>query len=60
MGSGDSTVAGMLAGLAQGFDVHEAFRNAVASGTATAFSQDLANKEMIEKVRSEIELTDLK
>lgn len=60
VGSGDSTVAGMLAGLAQGFDVHEAFRNAVASGTATAFSQDLANKEMIEKVRSEIELTDLK
>lgn len=60
VGSGDSTVAGMLAGLAQGFNVHEAFRHAVASGTATAFSQDLANKEMIEKVRSEIELTDLK
>ncbi|WP_412519510.1 1-phosphofructokinase [Staphylococcus simulans] len=60
VGSGDSTVAGMLAGLAQGFNVHEAFRHAVASGTATAFSQDLANKEMIENVRSEIELTDLK
>lgn len=60
VGSGDSTVAGMVAGLAQGFNVHEAFKHAVASGTATAFSQDLANKEMIEKVRSDIELTDLK
>ena len=50
----------MLAGLAQGLSTDEAFRNAVASGTATAFSQDLADKAMIDKVRAQIELTDLK
>ncbi|MCD8914107.1 1-phosphofructokinase [Staphylococcus simulans] len=60
VGAGDSTVAGMLAGLAQGLSTDEAFRNAVASGTATAFSQDLADKATIDKVRAQIELTDLK
>ena len=37
VGSGDSTVAGMVAGLSMGLNVDEAFQQAVASGTATAF-----------------------
>ena len=59
VGSGDSTVAGMIAGLENGMNVPEAFRNAVASGTATAFSDDLAGKADIEAVREKIVLTDL-
>lgn len=59
VGSGDSTVAGMIAGLEKGMSVEEAFRNAVASGTATAFSDDLAEKEMIEAVKEKIVLADL-
>ena len=39
VGSGDSTVAGMVAGLSMGLNVDEAFQQAVASGTATAFQK---------------------
>lgn len=38
----------MVAGLESGLSLEEAFRQAVASGTATAFNDDLALKEDIE------------
>lgn len=44
VGSGDSTVAGMVAGLASGLSIQDAFKQAVASGTATAFDEDLATR----------------
>ena len=54
VGSGDSTVAGMVAGLATGLSVQDAFKQAVASGTATAFDADLATKEAIENIKSQV------
>ena len=39
VGSGDSTVAGMVAGVSMGLNIDEAFQQAVASGTATAFQK---------------------
>ena len=50
VGSGDSTVAGMVAGLESGLSLEDAFQQAVASGTATAFTEDLATIEDIEKL----------
>ena len=54
VGSGDSTVAGMVAGLASGLSVQNAFKQAVASGTATAFEEDLATRDAIEKIKSQV------
>ncbi|EEQ80534.1 1-phosphofructokinase [Staphylococcus warneri] len=57
VGSGDSTVAGMVAGLATGLSVQDAFKQAVASGTATAFDADLATKEAIENIKSQVTIS---
>ena len=57
VGSGDSKVAGMVAGLESGLTIEEAFRQAVASGTATAFNEDLAVKEDIEKIKSQVTIS---
>lgn len=48
VGAGDSTIAGFLAALEQGADVNEALRVAVAAGSATAFSDGLATREVVE------------
>ncbi|WP_067840633.1 1-phosphofructokinase [Amphibacillus sediminis] len=48
VGAGDSTVAGFLAGLVTGLSNKEAFRYAIASGSATAFNSDLAEKKDLE------------
>ncbi|MCI2922338.1 1-phosphofructokinase [Staphylococcus hominis] len=57
VGSGDSTVAGMVAGLELGLSLEEAFCQAVASGTATAFNDDLALREDIEKIKSQVTIS---
>lgn len=57
VGSGDSTVAGMVAGLESGLSLEDAFQQAVASGTATAFTEDLATLEDIEKIKSQVTIT---
>lgn len=54
VGSGDSTVAGMVAGLEAGKDIESAFKLAVSCGTATAFNADLANLEDIENVMTQV------
>lgn len=56
VGSGDSTVAGMVAGLTSGYSVESAFRLAVAAGTATAFNDDLAQREAIKNIESQVEI----
>ncbi|SEO49177.1 1-phosphofructokinase [Amphibacillus marinus] len=48
VGAGDSTVAGFLAGYTSGTSTSEAFRYAVAAGSATAFNHDLAEKKDVE------------
>lgn len=57
VGSGDSTVAGMVAGLATGLSIEDAFKQAVASGTATAFDADLATKDAIENIKSQVTIS---
>lgn len=48
VGAGDSTVAGYLAALERGAGANEALRFAMAAGSATAFSDELATREAIE------------
>lgn len=59
VGAGDSMIAGFVGTLSQTGDVLEAFRTGVASGSATAFSDDLAEGELIEQLRPQIQISQL-
>lgn len=50
VGAGDSMVAGFLAGWLEQKDYEYAFRMGLASGSASAFSDNLATKEEVERV----------
>ncbi len=50
VGAGDSMVAGFLCGVDRGMDAAHALRLAVAAGSATAMSEGLATRTMIERV----------
>lgn len=54
VGAGDSLVAAFIASYVQKEDFIEAFKYGIAAGSATAFSDDLCNKERIEKLLPEI------
>ncbi len=54
VGSGDSMVAGFLAGYLKHHDYSEALRLGSACGGATAFSKDLAQKETIDDVYQQL------
>lgn len=54
VGAGDSMVAGFIAGYLNSKDYKEALKLGAASGGATAFSNDLANKEHIYSLIDEI------
>lgn len=58
--SGDSTVAGMIAGLETGLTIENAFKQAVSAGTATAFNDDLASYKAIEDIKEHVTITTLK
>lgn len=49
-GAGDSMVAGFIAGWLESADYERAFRMALAAGSATAFSENLASGDDIRKV----------
>lgn len=51
VGAGDSMVAGFLAGYLGSGDYREAFKMGVCTGSASAFSEQLATREEVEKVR---------
>lgn len=57
VGAGDSMVAGFVSSYSKNKDIEEAFKWAVAAGSATAFSWDLCTKEkvmeLLPKVRIE-------
>ncbi|MNE32124.1 6-phosphofructokinase isozyme 2 [compost metagenome] len=57
VGAGDSMIAGFVGTLTLTGDLLEAFRAGVASGSATAFSDDLADREHIEQLRPLIQLS---
>lgn len=50
VGAGDSMVAGFVAGYINTKDYEEAFKMGIASGSASAFSSDLATKSEIENL----------
>lgn len=54
VGSGDSMVAGFLAGYLESNDYQEAIRLGSACGGATAFSQDLATKNKIDEIYQQL------
>jgi 1-phosphofructokinase len=54
VGAGDSMVAGFLAAYTTGKSLEEAFAYSVASGSATAFSEDLCTKDHVEQLVHEV------
>ena len=50
VGAGDSMVAGFLAGWTEKRDYEHAFRMGISTGSASAFSEQLATREEIERV----------
>jgi 1-phosphofructokinase len=59
VGAGDSMVAGFLAAYLEGKGVSEAFRYAVAAGSASAFSEGFCTKSQIDQLTSQINITQL-
>ncbi|ASA23209.1 1-phosphofructokinase [Paenibacillus donghaensis] len=59
VGAGDSMIAGFIGTFTLTGDPLEAFQMGVASGSATAFSDDLATREYIERLRPMIVITQL-
>ena len=56
VGAGDSMVAGFVAGFELGKLPEEAFKLAVAAGSATAYSYGLGEKDLINKLYNEIKI----
>ena len=56
VGAGDSVVAGFVATWQQTHDTIASFKYGVAAGTATAFHDDLATKEQIEALLTQIQI----
>ncbi|WP_336779457.1 1-phosphofructokinase [Paenibacillus illinoisensis] len=59
VGAGDSMIGGFVGTYVLHGDILDAFRTGVASGSATAFSDDLATREFIEELRDEVTITKL-
>jgi 1-phosphofructokinase len=59
VGAGDSMIAGFIGSFSKNQDPVEAFKWGVACGSATAFSDDLASKELIDTLLPEVKITKL-
>lgn len=59
VGSGDSMVAGFIAGYLKTNNYQEALKLGAASGSATAFSSDLAKISLINELSKQIQITKL-
>ena len=51
-------VGGFVHGINSDLSKKEAYKLAVACGTATAFSEDIASKEMIEEILKKVKVDD--
>ena len=60
VGAGDSMVAGFTAGWIEKKDYRHAFYMGVSAGSASAFSEYLADSEMIEKVYNQVQVNECK
>ena len=56
VGAGDSMVAGFIAGYLKSGDYKEALRNGLLTGSASAFSDNLATKEEVENLGKTFEM----
>lgn len=54
VGAGDSMVAGFIAGYLKESDLNKAFKMGVATGSASAFSEELATKDEVENLLKEL------
>lgn len=59
VGAGDSMVAGFIGALVDTKDPLKAFKKSVATGSATAFSDDLATRSEIEALLKEVIVTEI-
>ncbi|MHA3066054.1 1-phosphofructokinase [Lacticaseibacillus saniviri] len=59
VGAGDSMLAGFTGTFATTHDALESFKVAIACGSATAFSKDLATRAKIEEVKATITITEI-
>ena len=59
VGAGDSLVGGFAAGLLEDLSIEECFRKGIASGSASAFSENLCTSEAVEKLLKEIEIVEM-
>lgn len=57
VGSGDSLVSGFIASYSKDANPTEAFRYGVASGSATAFRSDLCDKQGVEALIEQVEIS---
>lgn len=60
VGSGDSMVAGYIYGYMKGLSKIDSYKLAVSCGSATAFSPDIAEKELIYKILEKVEVEEWK
>ncbi|MFB5677911.1 1-phosphofructokinase [Paenibacillus terreus] len=58
VGAGDSMIAGFVGTYVLNSDPLEAFRTGVASGSATAFSDDLAVRSLIEQLLPQVKISE--
>lgn len=54
VGAGDSMVAGFLCGYLKNKDIDEAFKMGIATGSASAFSEELATEDEVYKLLKEL------
>ncbi len=59
VGAGDSMVAGFVSEYMKNQDIHASFKQAIAAGTATAFSYNLATLAGIEEIYPKIIITEV-
>ena len=59
VGAGDSMVGGFVYGMVNKLEKIDAYKLAVACGTATAFSPDIADRDMINQILSEVEVVEI-
>ncbi|ADG71858.1 1-phosphofructokinase [Brachyspira murdochii] len=56
VGAGDAMVAGIVYGISQNLSIIDAYKYAIASGTATAFSEGLATFESMNNLLDKVEV----
>lgn len=59
VGAGDSMIAGFVGTYMQTKDFTESFKKSAACGSATAFSEDLATKEKIDEIYTQITVSEI-